>query len=134
MIGFDEIVFKISNQGNDTSKLGRWSWATLTGKNNAKSTIITCYCSCKGTSPESLYFQHLVYMADSKSILPNNMACPRQLFGHDLKLFIEKKMETGHQLIVCGDFNSEYSKLKERMIDWSLIELIENRHGPCPRI
>ena len=78
-----------------------------------KTTSVTCYCPCKGTSPRSVYSQHLVYMTDNKSILPNNMTCPRQLFRHDLTLFIEEKMKTGHQLIVCGDSTSEYLELKD---------------------
>ena len=33
MIGFDEIIHKISKQGNNISKLGRWLWITLKGEN-----------------------------------------------------------------------------------------------------
>ena len=40
------------------------------------------------------------------------MICPRQLFGHDLKIFIEEQMEADHQLLVYDDFNSEYFTLK----------------------
>ena len=68
MIGFNKIVYKISKQGNDISKLGWWSWIIVTGKNNVKTTIITCYCSCKGTSTGSLYPQYLVYMDDKKTL------------------------------------------------------------------
>ena len=44
MIGFDEIVFRITKQGNDISKLGRWSWIILTAKNNTNNTIVISYC------------------------------------------------------------------------------------------
>ena len=52
-------------------------------------------------------------MAENNNLLPNNLTCPRQLFGHDLKTFSEEKTEAEHQLLVCGYFNSEYSDLKE---------------------
>ena len=72
-------------------------------------------------------------MAENRGTIPNNMTCFRQLFGHDLKEFIDEKSETGHELIVCGDFNSEYQDLKEWILDRSLFNLIENRYGPCLR-
>ena len=51
-------------------------------------------------------------------MIPNNIICPRILFGHDLRKAIEKYISQGHQMIVCGDFNSEYDGLTE----WFLSE------------
>ena len=50
-------------------------------------------------------------MAENKADFPNNISCPQQLFGYDLKQFIEENMGLGHNLLVCGDFNSDYTKL-----------------------
>ena len=133
IVAFDDFVFGITKQGSDSRKLGRWVWVTVTGKNNCNTTIITCYCPVKGTSPGSVYAQHLLYMAEHNIDVPNNITCPRQLFGHDLQNIIEEKERLGHQLIVCGDFNSEYDELKEWMLRANLSDLIVPRHGLGPR-
>ena len=45
-------------------------------------------------------------------------------FGYDLKLFLDSKIEDGHQLTVCGNFNSEHIILAEWMLDTGLQGLI----------
>ena len=60
-----------------------------------------------------MYSQHLVYMAENSGDIPNNIVCPRQLFGHNLKSFIDEKIEAGYDMIMCGDFNSKYAMLSE---------------------
>ena len=52
---FGDLVFRISEQGADERKLGRWGFITITGKNDLKTTIFTCYCPCRGKSPGSAY-------------------------------------------------------------------------------
>ena len=96
-------------------------------------TIITCYCPCVGESPGSAYSQQLIYMADSKSIMPYNITCSKQLYGHDLKILTEDFLRKGHQLLVCDDFNSEYIYLKEWIIDVTLVDVIATKHGVGPR-
>ena len=41
-------------------------------------------------------------------------------------------MDKGEQLIVCGDFNSEYVKLSEWFLDEVLRVMLVPRHGKCP--
>ena len=41
-------------------------------------------------------------------------------------------MDKGEQLIVCGDFNSEYVKLSEWFLDEGLRDMLVPRHGKCP--
>ena len=113
--------------------MGRWSFFTITGKNNLKTTIVTCYCPCKGTSTGSVYSQQLLYMAEKKSAYPDHIICPRQLFGYDLRRLLESLTANGHQLIVCEDFNSEYSELSDWMLDLALTDMIADRHGPGPK-
>ena len=50
-------------------------------------------------------------MSENKDKLPESIKCPRQLFGYDLSKAIEKYTDKGNQLIVCGDFNSQYEDL-----------------------
>ena len=130
---FGEAVFRISDQGADKRNLGRWSYFTITGKNDLKTTFLTCYCPVRGKSTGAAYSQHLIYMANNKDHIPSHTTCPRQLFGIDLKELIHDKIDQGHQLIVQGDFNSEYLDLQNWMLDLGLKDLIHTRHGACPK-
>ena len=132
MIGFDELAFRISMQEEDDRGLGRWSIITLTGKNGLKTTFLTCYCPVVSASPGSAYAQQLTYMAENKEKVPENIKCPRQLFGHDLKITIGKYANMGNQMIVCGDFNSEYSALSEWFLDEGLQDIIAEKNGVMP--
>ena len=133
MVAFDDFVFGITKQGSDSRKLGRWVWMTVTGRNNCNTTIITCYCPVKGSSPGSVYSQHLIYMAENNIDVPNDIACPRQLFGYDLKQLIDEKEGLGHQIIIGGDFNSEYKELNDWMLHSNLNDLLKTKHGSGPR-
>ena len=127
MLMLGEVNFRISAQGEDSRKMGRWSFTTVTGKNNVTTTIFTCYCPCRSSSIGSAYVQQLLYMATHKDNLPD-IDCPRQLFGYDLKIELESKQELGHNILVLGDFNSKYDTLCTWMQDLGLQELIEKRH------
>ena len=129
---FGDLVYRISDQGTDERNLGRWGYITITGKNNVTTSIFTCYCPCRGKSPGSAYSQQLIYMAENKDQLPDTN-CPRQLFGMDLKEVIGKKIEQGHQIILMGDFNSEYSELESWMLELGLQDLIGKKHGKGPK-
>ena len=80
--------------------------------------------------------QHLTYMSQHRSepesschFIPESIVCPRQLFGHDLHKFVEGRIEEGHQIILMGDFNSEYSVLREWMLGLGLLDIIGKKHG-----
>ena len=53
-----------------------------------------------------------------------NITCPRQLFGHDLKEMVTKFTSAGHNIIIQGDFNSEYEQLSKWMSELGLIDLV----------
>ena len=131
MISFGDLVFRISKQDCDPRRLGRWSSMSFSGKNNTVTTIFVCYCPVRATSIGSAYSQQIIYMAEHQDKIPETN-CPRQLFGLDLKQKIEEKIELGHQIIVMGDFNSEYKNLKKWMGKLGLIDLMFEKHGPCP--
>ena len=127
-VAFDDLVFRISEQGCDTRKLGRWSYISVTGKNNLTTTFITCYCPVIGRNSGSVYSQHLTYMSQNSKEIPYGITCPRQLFGHDLQQLIETFTNKGNQIMVLGDFNSMYNELQEWMADNGLIDLITEKH------
>ena len=71
-------------------------------------------------------------MAENNShLLDTNYS--RQLFGIDLRQTLTNKIEQYHNILVMGDFNSEYPNLKKWMQDLGLVDLIAQRHGACPK-
>ena len=128
-MAFGDVVFRISDQGCDERKLGRWSHMTITGKNDLRTTIITGYTPCSNSQHSgSAYSQQLVYMASHPDEFPDDITCPRELFGHDLKRLVESRQIAGHQIILQGDFNAEYDLLEEWMLDLGLVDLIKKKH------
>jgi hypothetical protein len=137
MMAFDEVCFQVPNRGVDQRGLGRYSWMEFSGIGGVKTTCVIAYCLVISPSPGGAFSQHLAYMAvhandaeTSDHFIPQAYAhCPRELFGHDLKKFIQDRPEHGHQILVVGDFNSEYSQLRAWMVDLALLDIIGKKHG-----
>ena len=132
MCAFDDLAYRINSQGKDIRNLGRWSYFSTLGGNNLKTTFVTCYCPVKSSNPGSAYSQQLTYMANNRSSLDSALMCPRQLFGQDLSILLNDCMNLGHQIVLSGDFNLEYSDLCQYMLQFGLVDLIAERHGACP--
>ena len=73
-------------------------------------------------------------MVVNKNKIPSDIIYPRQLYGHDLKAFIQEKSEAGYQLLVLGNFNSDHSELAKWMNHSSCVDVLQKRHGVCPII
>ena len=82
-------------------RMGRWTWATLRGKNEMMTTIISTYRPVPSGNPGSVETQQLQYMRanDIQNI------DPIQKFDTDLKNLIQEKRIKGHKIILMGDFN-----------------------------
>ena len=135
-MAFDEVSYHVSDRNQDERGLGRWSWMELNGVGGTKTTIITAYCPVNSSGLGGCYTQHLTYMSLHRSepesschFIPESIVCPRQLFGYDLHKFVDGCIEEGNQIILMGDFNSEYSILREWMLDLSLLDVIGKKHG-----
>ena len=133
---FDEVAFRVRKRGEDERGLGRWSWQELQGINDLKTTIVTAYCPVKSSNPGGCYAQHLQYMSQhahdelgSDHAIPETITCPRALFGYDLQKFLEGRIDQGQQIVLMGDFNSEYGDLREWMMDLGLLDIIGKKHG-----
>jgi len=136
MMAFDEVSHRISDRGQDDRGLGRWSSMELNGIGGMKTTIITAYCPVNSPGLGGCYTQQLTYMSMHRSEpeltnhhIPDDINCPRQLFGYDLRKFIERLLEQGNQIIVMGDFNSEYVNLRDWMLDFGMLDIIGHKHG-----
>ena len=54
------------------------------------------------------------------------------MFSHDLSKFLVEQMDDGNQIILMGDFNSDYKLLCDWIMQFDLTDTIANQHGPCP--
>ena len=126
---FENTVRHKQTHGVDERRLGRWTWTTLGGKDNQNTVIISAYCPCPSTGELSVWTQHLTAMLEWKAELPQEVDTPRKLFWHDLSELVTKFNEEGYNIILAGDYNSEFSEVQEWMIQQGLVEIICEQHG-----
>ena len=100
---------RIIDSGSD--KLGRWTYVTMTGKNNRKLTIYTLYqvCDQKHHSGNcTIYLQQQNDLIQADRIKTE----PREAILVDLTEHIQHKQKQGHNIIVIGDANEDVYKGK----------------------
>ena len=131
MCAFNNIAYGISPQDCDERRLDRWLYFSTTGGNNLKTTVITCYCSVESCNPGLTYSRHLTYLANNKATINPNINCLQQIFGHDLAEFLHQLTSDGHQIILCGNFNSDYDNIQELLLQFGLSDIISEKHGAC---
>ena len=92
-------------------KLGRWSYLTLTGKNNKKIKFITCYRVCKGskeTGPGSIRTQQEMDLLKEYGEIVD----PRKRLLSDLEIHIQQEHSKGYHIILMGDLNEDVQNSK----------------------
>ena len=91
---------RVFSSGKDEI-LGRWSWITLRGKHNIKTTIITGYRPCDNTSgTNNVCLQQQRYL-QVKQI----DECPREIWLKEISVLIQSKLQAGEQIILLADMN-----------------------------
>jgi hypothetical protein len=126
---FNQMAIRQQQHGMDERGLGRWTWITTAGRNNCNTMIISAYCPCQSNGPSSVWTQHLDAMQHWRTQLPPDIDDPRKLFWMDLAAMVTKAHEEGFNIMLMGDFNSEFSEVREWMIQHGLLESIAERHG-----
>ena len=102
-LAFGDIVGRVS--GSHSDSLGRWTAHHLHGKAGSVVTVVSLYQACKNTqTPNTVWNQQVVALA----ITQRSHLLPREAFALDIKAFLCKCTSEGHQLIVGGDFNSDF--------------------------
>ena len=127
---FNDVALRKQQHGADPRQLGRWTWATIEGKNNCKTIIISAYCPCKGNGgATTVWAQHLDAMLKWNSELPPEIDDPRKLFWYDLSATVKAATDDGYKVMLLGDFNSDFKDLREWMVKHGLVENICEIHG-----
>lgn len=126
-MAMNKITHSINNTEQDPRRLGRWTSIVLKGKNNKRCRIICAYCPCRSSGPNSTYALQIVGLARQ-----NNFNCPRRQFWADLKAFLIQCKEANEQIVIMGDWNSNYKEVAQWMANEGLKDIIVNRHNGQP--
>ena len=128
IISRDEMALRVMESGQDTRKIGRWSWQLLRGKNNIKLRVISIYFPCTMFSDGfktvvSQQQKALLQMKQTGSVWKN--------YWVDLWRFVDKCLEEGDQIIVGGDWNADVrqERFQEEFRKRFLVPAIINAHG-----
>jgi hypothetical protein len=118
---------KVEQKGEDPTKLGRWTWALLTGKQGIKTRIISGYRPIHDATNRvgTVYSQHQKHFNDIKSSKE-----PRQGFLDDLKNAITTWRQQGELIILGLDLNDNTwdSDEANQIESWGLINALKDRH------
>ena len=134
LVTINNMTSHIKQRGEDTRKLGRWTWFTFSGRDNKYTTVITTYRPIDGqaSKTKSVKMQQLAIIREKYPQLTQD---PLQLYDEDLKELIQDKLHSGHQLIVMGDFNQNVtstgktSTTNKMLRSLGLEEQITSKHG-----
>ena len=90
-----------SQMEHKEDRMGRWTWATIRGKHESNTMIISAYRPVPSGNAGLVKAQQLQYMR-TKNIMNID---PIQKYDQDLKELIQEKLLNGHKIILMGDFN-----------------------------
>ena len=127
---FNDTALRKQQHGEDSRKLGRWTWVTIEGKSQCKTLIISAYCPCKSNGgTTTVWAQHLDAMTEWEPDLPDGIDDPRKLFWYDLSMTVQAATSDGYKVMLLGDFNSDFIDLREWMVQHGLVDNICEIHG-----
>ena len=118
---------------HDTDHMGRWTYITLQGKRNKKTTFVTCYqCvsqDIRYVGPKTVYAQQYSLLGQTKT---HTNTCPRFHFKQDLRRLLQDLTTDDHSIILSGDFNRSFDdnhgKLLQLATEFKLQDIMSRRH------
>ena len=122
----------LKQRGEDSRRLGRWAWQSISGPQNKTTTIISTYRPYDGSihKPNSTKMQQFTMIREK---FPQLTQGPLELYDSDLKGLVQTKLDLGHQIIVMGDLNQDVSNTKSSTVKMlrtlGLEEAIITSHG-----
>jgi hypothetical protein len=103
LIAVDDIAHRVSDQGQDITGLGRWSWLRLKGKQGHHLRIVSAYRPVTGGSgPGTVHAQHERYLG-----LHDRDKEPRAAFYTDLMQEVATWKALGDHIIIGIDANED---------------------------
>ncbi len=123
-----ELALRSGKSGQDSRKLGRWTWTTYQGKNGIKLRIISVYVP--NTSKQ--YGIRKTYSQQQQVLLAKGIKTnPILIFWEDFWEMVDKCIEDGEQLIIGGDWNTDIREknLSHHSKKEKMIPSIISQHG-----
>lgn len=115
--------------------LGRWTEATISGRDNTRVTIIAAYRVCKNSirtcRPQTAFAQqwHLLHKLGGKT----HSIDPREEILADLQTRIQNSKDDGHEIILLMDANESLQVPNCRLSKWvrsnTLVDIHVMKHG-----
>ena len=123
----DKSTAHVIKRGNDIRNLGRWTWITVKGKLESKTTIVTTY---RPTNHQATAQNQLGAIRKI-----NCVQQPEEFWEEDLSILIKEKSAVG-EVIVIGDFNddlnNEKGKINTFFQEHDMRELLNEKYGAGP--
>ena len=105
MIIRQPIKHSITNEGEDSFNMGRWSYSTIRGRNKRRVTIITAYQTCEcdmATQGVTTFPSQQWTLLEQKGLEEGNI---RKRMIKELISFINKLQRQQHEVILLIDAN-----------------------------
>ena len=107
MFTLNNVSSTVLQKGQYPSGMGRWTFLTILGKNNSRTTIFTMYRPCKGqietVGDTTIIKQQWSIMQQTK-----RKEHPRQAAIADIIIAINKKQEENHKIVLAMDGNEPF--------------------------
>lgn len=125
-MAIDKVASRPLTIGEDHKGYGRWSWIRMQGKDHKVTRFVTAYCPCKSNNEAGAYSQQLLALARDNRTGDE----PRKVFWDDIREAITRWKDQGDQIIIGGDWNSDYDTTRLFFADIGLVDPNFDIHGP----
>jgi hypothetical protein len=135
LMSMGNVTGRVKDRHHD--KWGQWASQTLQGREGQSLVVISAYqVSTDYPNPGTI-----TAASQQKSLLIQDgdpLILPRQAFRRDLKRHLQECQHSGHEIILCGNFNDDMSMREKegvaRMLeDVGLVNLMSHRHNNLPQ-
>ena len=126
----NDIVSRKTEAGMDQSGLGRWTWTTIQGKEQFKTTMISAYRPVLNQEDNNSTWRQQYRFYQENRLFRE----PIEAFDNDLHDLLTGFLGSGHNIILGMDMNDDVrtSHLARRLQAIGLKEIVTTRHKSPP--
>ena len=132
MFALNNISSAVLQKGQDPSGMGRWTFITILGKNNTRTSIFTMYRPCKGNiatiGDTTIIKQQWLVMQQTQ-----RKEHPRDAAITDIIIAINKKRNNNHNIVLAIDSNVPFFNSSGGIAricrECQLFDPLDHKHG-----